>query len=146
MGIIVNNKKAKFNYEVLTEYQAGLMLVGSEVKPAKGGKVSISEAYCVFKDNDLYITGMHISNPEISQKVFGHDETRERKLLLRKRELLKIKSEIATKGLTVVPLKLIVTDTGFLKLIIGVSRGKKNRDKRNSIKEKDIKRDIERTI
>ena len=146
MKVLINNKKAKFNYEVITEYQAGIKLVGSEVKPARNGKASISEAYCIFEDGEMYITGMNINNPEISGEVFGHDVTRNRKLLLKKKELIKIESDISKKGLTVVPLKLILTNSGHIKLIIGVCRGKKLHDKRQSIKERDIKRDTEKDI
>jgi len=144
MKTIINNKKARFNYEIISEYQAGIKLVGSEVKQIKNGKASISEGYCIFKDDELFITGMNISNSDINVGVFAHDPIRERKLLLHRRELNKLKESVTIKGLTIVPLKVILTDTGFIKLKIAICRGMKTHDKRNSLKEKDLKREIER--
>ena len=146
MSILLNNKKARFNYEILSEHQAGLVLLGSEVKPTRNGQASISEAYCVFKGGELYITNMNISNSKQNVGVFLHDTTRERKLLLKRKELDKLKEEQTQKGLTIIPLKLLLTDSGLIKLVIGVGRGKKNFDKRISIKEKDIHRDLERNV
>ena len=139
--ILANNKKAKFNYEILSEYQAGIKLIGSEVKPSKKGKVSIAEAYCIFKGDELYITNMNIHNTETNIGVFAHDPTRERKLLLHRKELTKIKETTTQKGLTIIPLKLITTEEGLIKLLIGVGRGKNTVDKKSSIKERDIARD-----
>ena len=146
MGVLVNNKKARFNYEILSEYQAGIKLVGSEIKPIRNGKVSISESYCLFRDNELFITGMNVHNSENNVGIFAHETTRDRKLLLNRKELNKIKDLLTQKGLTVIPLKLILTQEGLIKLLIGIGRGKKTVDKRNSIKEKDIKRNLEKEI
>ena len=146
MAILVNNKKARFNYEIVSEYQAGIKLVGSEIKPTRKGKASIAEAYCTFKGSELFITGMNIHNSENNVGVFAHDTTRDRKLLLNRKELNKIKESLTQKGLTVIPLKLILTQEGLIKLIIGIGRGKKTVDKRNTLKEKDIKRNLEKEI
>lgn len=144
MNIILNNKKAKFNYEILSKYQCGIKLVGSEVKPLKNGKGSIAESYCIIKDDEIFITNMNINNSENNTGKFAHEPTRHRKLLLHKKEIQKIKSDISIKGLTLIPLKVVLLDNGLLKLIIGVCRGKKLHDKRQALKDKDLKREIER--
>jgi SsrA-binding protein len=146
MKSIVKNKKAYFEYNILEKYVAGLKLKGSEVKSVRNGKVSISEAYCFINNGEMFIKGMNISEHKEGGKHNNHQPLRDRKLLMHKKEIIKLKEEISQKGLTIVPLELILTNTGFFKLEIGLSKGKKLYDKRNTIKEKDLKREIERNL
>ena len=134
------NKKAKFNYNILEEYTTGIILIGSEVKSVRLGHVSMDESYCYFKDGELYIKNLYIKPYEHS--LDGLNSTRDRKLLLKKSELSKLKSTISEKGLTIVPLVLKVG--ARVKVIIGVGKGKKLYDKRETIKERDIKKQLAR--
>ena len=140
------NKKAYFEYNILEKNIAGLQLQGSEVKSIRGGKVSISEAYCYVVDNELFIKGMHIAEYTEGGKHYNHKPLRDKKLLMKKKEIAKLDKSLGEKGLTIVPLEVIITDTGLIKLEIGLAKGKHLYDKRQSIKEKDIKRDMERTL
>ncbi len=142
--IQIKNKKAWHEYEVLEPYTAGIRLQGSEIKSIRQGKASIKEAFCYFHKGELYVKQMHIQAYEKSEAFFGHEERRERKLLLRKDELRKIQKKVKTTGITIVPLRLFINDRGFAKLEIGVVRGKKLHDKRKDLKEKDLKREMER--
>ena len=142
-NINIRNKKASFEYELLEKFVSGMVLAGSEIKSIRQGKVSLQEAYCVFHNNELYIRGMNIA----MYKEAGpnnHEPTRERKLLLNKSELKKIKKKLDEKGLTIVPLRLFINDRGLAKLQIAVGKGKKIHDKRQSIRERDQKRDLDR--
>jgi len=134
------NRKAKFNYNILEEYKAGIVLKGCEVKSIKSNEMSVDESYCLFINDELYIRGMYIKPYNMSREVI--DPRRDRKLLLRKKELKKIKTILSDKGLTIVP--LVITTDKLIKVIIGIGRGKKLWDKRESIKEKDIKRELSR--
>ena len=134
------NKKAKFNYNILEEYTTGIILIGSEVKSVRLGHVSMDESYCYFKDGELYIKNLYIKPYENSRD--GLESTRDRKLLLKKSELSKLKSTVSEKGLTIVPLVLKVG--ARVKVIIGVGKGKKLYDKRETIKERDIKKQLAR--
>lgn len=139
----IRNKKASFNYELSNEEIAGIQLLGSEVKSLREGKASISEAYCYIQNGEVFITGMHIS--EYSQAGrFGHEPYRKRKLLLTKKQIIKFDEIIKIKGNTLVPVKLFFDSNNRVKLKVAIGRGKKLFDKRNSIKERDIKRDLER--
>jgi SsrA-binding protein len=144
MKSISNNKRAYFEYEILENHTAGIKLVGSEVKSVKASKVSIVEAYCFIKDGEMYIKGMHITEHKEGGKYNNHEAVRDRKLLLHKKEIMKLQENISKKGLTIVPLEVILSDTGFIKIQIGLAKGKNLHDKRNSIKEKDLKRELER--
>lgn len=144
MGQIVKNKKAYFEYHILEEYVAGIQLVGSEVKSIKNSQVSIAESYCYITENQAFIKGMNVAEYKQSGKFTNHEPTRERRLLLNKKEIIKIEAELAQKGLTLIPLGIFTTATGLIKMKIGLARGKKLYDKRQSIKEKDIKRDLDR--
>ena len=136
-------RKAKFNYHIEDTLLAGIQLLGTEVKSIRNQQVNLGDGYCYFLDGELYIKNVHIS--EWKQKGFDvHEPMRDRKLLLNKRELKKVESSIKTKGYAVFPVKLIESDRGFFKIELGLGQGKKNYDKREDIKEKDIKRDIER--
>lgn len=146
MEQILKNKKAYFDYEILENYMAGIVLVGSEVKSIRNKDVSIKEAYCHIENGEMWIKGMHIAPFKESGTYQNHEPLRDRKLLLNKKEIRKLQEKVAQKGLTIVPLKIIITGRGLIKVDIGLAQGKKNYDKRVSLKEKDIKRDIERSI
>ncbi|MGD2004106.1 MAG: SsrA-binding protein SmpB [Flavobacteriales bacterium] len=142
-SVEIKNKRAKFDYEWLDTYTAGLQLVGTEVKSIRMGKASIAEAYCYMTEGELFIKGMNVTEWSHGN-IFNHDPIRERKLLLSKRELDKIDKALKDQGTTVVPTKLFISEKGWIKLNIAVAKGKKNYDKRQSLKEKDAKRDLAR--
>jgi len=142
-SVEIKNKRAKFDYEWLDTYTAGLQLVGTEVKSIRMGKASIAEAYCYMTGGELFIKGMNVTEWSHGN-IFNHDPIRERKLLLSKRELDKIDKALKDQGITVVPTKLFISEKGWIKLNIAVAKGKKNYDKRQSLKEKDAKRDLAR--
>lgn len=146
MKSITKNKKAYFEYQILDKYTAGIKLQGSEVKSIRAGKVSIVEAYCFITDGEIFIKGMHITEHKEGGKHNNHNPIRDRKLLMKKKEIVKLKENISQKGLTIVPLEVILTNTGFIKLEIGLAKGKNLYDKRTTLKEKDLKREIERNL
>jgi SsrA-binding protein len=146
MKSITKNKKAYFEYNILEKNTAGIQLQGSEVKSIRAGKVSVSEAYCYILDGEIFIKGMHIAEYTEGGKHYNHKPLRDKKLLMKKKEIAKLDKSLGEKGLTIVPLEVIITDTGLIKLEIGLAKGKHLYDKRQSIKEKDIKRDMERTL
>lgn len=141
--INIKNRKASFEYEFLEKYTAGIALKGTEIKSIRQGKVSLQEAYCYFHKGELYIKGMHIA-PYEEANIFNHDPLRERKLLLQKRELRNLEGNMTEKGLTIIPTRLFISDRGHAKINIALARGKKIHDKRQSIKEKDMKREMDR--
>ena len=143
MPIQIKNKKASYEFEFIDKYEAGIMLKGTEIKSLREGKASIQEAYCYFKKHELYIKGMNIA-PYSQASFESHEMTRDRKLLLKKRELEKLQSKMEEKGLTIVPVKLYINQRGLAKLQVALAKGKKIYDKRESIKKKDQKRDLER--
>jgi len=146
MKPIIKNKKSYFDYIILEKHTAGIKLQGSEVKSIKNNKVSISEAYCFISDGEIFIKGMHVAEYKQGGTNFNHEPVRNRKLLLKKKEIIKLSEKMSQKGLTIVPLELILSDTGLIKLIIGLAKGKNLYDKRDSIKQKDAKREMERGI
>ena len=146
MKLITKNRKAYFEYNILEKNTAGIQLQGSEVKSIRAGKVSISEAYCYILNGEIFIKGMHITEYTEGGKHYNHQPLRDKKLLMKKKEIAKLDKSLGEKGLTIVPLELIITDTGLIKLEIGLAKGKNLYDKRFSIKEKDIKRDMERSL
>lgn len=142
-SVNIRNKKASFEYEFIETFTAGIVLSGTEIKSIRAGKASLSDAWCYFVGNELFVKGMNVS--DYWWGTFNrHDPRRDRKLLLTKRELRKIQRAIKEKGLTVVAYKLFISDNGYAKLEIALARGKKEYDKRQTIKEKDIRRDMER--
>ena len=143
MKLLTNNKKAYYEYEILEEFEAGLVLAGTEVKSIKAGKVNIREAYVEIRKGEAFIVGMHVS-PYKEGNLYNVDPYRDRKLLLNKRELRKLYSEVTQAGLTIVPLKIYRNDKGLVKIQIGLARGKKLYDKRATQKERDLDRQIER--
>ncbi|HAS42375.1 MAG TPA: SsrA-binding protein [Microscillaceae bacterium] len=137
----IKNRKASFDYHFIDKYIAGLVLTGTEIKSIRQSKVTLGDAFCFFKDGELWVKQMHIS-PYENGTHYNHEPTRERKLLLNKKELKKIDKKLDDKGLTVVPTRLFINDRGFAKLEVAVAKGKKLYDKRESIKERDTKREI----
>lgn len=141
--INIKNKKASYEYEFIDKYVAGMVLVGSEIKSIKEGKVSLQEGYCYFKKGELFIKAINIAEYTQANK-FNHNPTRERKLLLNKNELQKLLKKMKDVGLTIIPIRLFINDRGIAKLEIALAKGKKLHDKRDSIKDKDVQRDIDR--
>ena len=142
--IQINNKRASFDYEFLETYEAGIVLVGTEIKSLRAGKASLSDAYCYFSNGELYVKGMNISTYFWASAWSSHEPGRDRKLLLHSKELRSLANSVKQKGLTIVAVKLYVNDEGMAKLLIALARGKKEFDKRATIKEKDIRREMER--
>lgn len=141
--ISVKNKKAYFDYEILEEYVAGIVLTGTEIKSIRLGKAALTDCYCFFVDHELYVRGMNVSEyPWGSYN--NHQPKRDRKLLLTRRELGKLERALQDKGLTVVGLRLFVNDKGLAKLVVGLARGRKAYDKRDYLKEKDARREMDR--
>ena len=143
-GVInLRNKKASFEYEFLEKFVAGVVLRGTEIKSIRLGKVNFGDAYCSFFKNELYVKEFHIS-PYEKGTHYNHEPKRERKLLLSKKELRRLLTKSEEKGLTIIPTRIFINERGYAKLEIALARGKKMYDKRESIKKKDIKRDMER--
>ena len=140
----INNKKASFEYEFLEQYDAGNVLVGTENKSLRAGKASLQDAYCYFSGGELYVRGMNIATYFWASAWSSHEPMRDRKLLLTKRELRHLAQAVKTKGLTIVATRAYIADNGYAKLHIALAKGKKEYDKRASIKEKDIRRELER--
>ena len=139
----IRNKKASFDYEFLETFEAGIVLVGTEIKSIRMGKVSLVDSYCYFVGNELFVKGMNVA------KYFWgswgqHEPLRDRKLLLTKRELRHLRQAVKEKGLTIVTVKLFINEEGYAKLLIALAKGKKVFDKRATIKEKDIRREMKR--
>jgi len=141
----VRNKRATFEFEIIDRYVAGIMLRGSEIKSVREGKVSMNDAYCQFRDGELWIKNLNISEYK-QATVWQHEPLRMRKLLLSKKELGKLLAKVKERGFTIIPLRLFMNERGFAKIEIALARGKKVHDKRASIKEKDQKRDLDRSL
>ena len=142
--INIKNKKARFQYEILEKYVAGIVLTGTEIKSIRNSKASIAESFCEFNGRgELFVVNMYIEE-YIYGTHFNHKPRAERKLLLNKRELKKLHKEVKNTGLTIVPLRLFINDKGFAKLEIALARGKKLFDKREVIKDRDNKRNLDR--
>ena len=142
--IHIKNKKARFEYELLEEYTAGIVLTGTEIKSIRNSKASIAESFCEFNESgELFTVNMHIEEYAFGTS-YNHRPKAQRKLLLNKKELKKLHREVQNTGLTIVPLRLFITDKGFAKLRIALAKGKKLYDKRETNKDRDNKRDLER--
>lgn len=143
---IVSNRKAKFEYHFLEVFEAGIILTGTEVKSLRNGKASLQEAYCfIDSKGEIFISGMNIA--QYAQGSYNnHEPMRVRKLLLKKAQIRKLKSKLDEKGLTLVPYRLFFGDRNYVKLEIALAKGKKIHDKRDSIKDKDTKRDMDRVL
>jgi len=142
-NINIRNKKAWFDYEILEKFIAGIQLTGTEIKSVRLGKASLADSYCFFSSNELWIKGMRIS--EYKQGSFNnHEPYRDRKLLLHRKELNKLEKRIREKGFTLIPLRLYMEENGLAKLEIALGRGKREYDKRETIRRKDLQRDLDR--
>lgn len=141
----IKNRRASFEYTFLDTFTAGLVLTGTEIKSIRQGKANLTDAYCIFFQDELFVRNMHISMYDEGTH-FNHDPLRDRKLLLSKRELAKLQKELKNVGLTIIPTRLFISDKGYAKLNIALAKGKKTFDKRDDIKEKDIKRDMDRSM
>ena len=140
--IEINNRKAKYDYEIYDTYECGIVLTGTEIKSIRKGNCNLKDSYVTIRKNEAYIINMHISHYE-EGNIFNHEEKRTRKLLLHKKEILKLNDKIKISGYTLVPIKLYFIKNNA-KILIGLAKGKKNYDKRQSIKQKDIDRDIQK--
>ena len=138
------NRQANHNYFITDTVEAGIVLTGTEIKSIRNGKCNIKDSYAIVKNNEVFLLNAHISHYE-KGNIFNHDETRTRKLLLHKKEILKLNDKLILEGFTLIPLK-IYFKKGLAKVLIGVCKGKKNYDKRETIKEKDIAREMAKDI
>ncbi|WP_208021500.1 SsrA-binding protein SmpB [Flavicella sediminum] len=142
--INIQNKKARFEYEILDTYTAGIQLTGTEIKSIRESKARITESFCEFNERgELFVVNMYIEE-YLFGHAYNHKPTGARRLLLNKRELKRLEKEVKNVGLTIVPLKLFLTDKGWAKLSIALCKGKKLHDKRNTLKDRDNKRDLAR--
>ena len=138
------NKKAKFQYEILDKYTAGIVLTGTEIKSIRSGKASIAESFCEFNDREeLFVINMTVEEYAFGN-YYNHKPKAERKLLLNRKELKKLKKEMDVKGNAIIPLRLYINEKGFAKLVLALGKGKKLYDKRETIKDRDNKRDLDR--
>jgi len=144
-NIVIKNKKALRDYLFLDKYIAGIELTGTEIKSIRTGKVSLVDSYCQFRKGELYVTGMNISG-YFWGNIYNHDPRRERKLLLTKRELNKLERKVKEGGLTIIVIKIFVNDRGLAKAEIALARGKKEYDHRESLKQKDAHREMDRRM
>lgn len=145
MKVIAKNKKAGFEYYLFEKFSAGIVLSGTEIKSIRAGKASINEAYCGFVGNELWVKNMHIAEYDFGN-IYNHDPKKDRKLLLTKRELKKLRTKNIEKGVTIVPTMLYIDDKGLAKLEIALAKGKKLYDKRDTIKNRDVTRESDRRI
>ena len=141
--IEIKNKKIYYEYFIVEEFEAGIALLGTEIKSIKAGNANLTDAYCFFKGTELFLKNAFIAEYKYGNQQ-NHPERRERKLLLKKQELKKLKRKLDEKGFTIVPIAIFVNERGIAKVQIGLAKGKKAYDKRASIREKDQKRDLER--
>ncbi len=141
----MNNRQAYYNYHIEDKYVAGIVLLGTEVKSIRDGKVSFNDAFCLFDDGELWVRGLYIaeySHGTANNHIAVHD----RKLLLQKRELKKIQAKLKEKGYTVIPLRVFLNDKNLVKIEIGLGKGKKLHDKRETIKDRDVQKEIKRFL
>ncbi len=143
--VYIKNKKAFFDFEIVDKYTAGIQLAGTEIKSVRESKVNLTDGFCFFKKDELYVRNIHIAEYTLGTYA-NHDPVRQRKLLLNKRELKKIHGKIKEKGFTIIPVAMFISERGLAKLEIALARGKKTHDKRDSIKERDNKRELGRVM
>ncbi|MBE6149712.1 MAG: SsrA-binding protein SmpB [Firmicutes bacterium] len=140
----IQNRKANFDYEIIDTYEAGIVLTGTEIKSIRDGKANLKDSYAIIKNNELFLLNMHISSYEQGNR-FNHEETRTRKLLMHKKEILKLRDKLEIEGYTLIPIKLYFKGS-IAKIQIGLAKGKKNYDKRESIKKKDMERQLAKDL
>ena len=138
------NRKARYDYEIIDKYEAGIVLTGTEIKSIREGKVNIKDSYAIIRNNEIYLLNTHISQYK-EGNIFNHEEDRTRKLLLHKKEIYKLRDKLEVEGYTIVPLKIYFVKNKA-KVLLGVAKGKKNYNKKETIKERDIKREMERSF
>ncbi|TCV05642.1 SsrA-binding protein [Sphingobacterium alimentarium] len=143
--INIKNKRASFEYHLLDKYVAGLQLLGTEIKSIREGKANINDSFCSFFEDGLYIRNMHIAEYSFGS-FYNHEAKRDRKLLLTKKELKKLKEKGEEKGFTIVPLRIFINERGYAKIEIALAQGKKDYDKRETLKERDSKRELDRVM
>ncbi|WP_416675654.1 SsrA-binding protein SmpB [Egbenema bharatensis] len=143
--IIADNRQARFQYEILETYEAGIELRGTEVKSIRQGKVNLRDGYALIRNEEAWLHNVHISPHDTAGQIFNHDPRRTRKLLLHAQEIRKLIGQVEQKGLTLIPLKLFLK-RGWVKVTIGLARGKKLHDKREDLKRKQANREIERAM
>lgn len=143
--IVIRNKKASHDYEFLDKFVAGIKLTGTEIKSIRLGKASLSESYCLFTDRELYIKGMHIAEYYWGN-LNNHNPLREKKLLLTRKELNKIERKVKESGLTIIVIKVFINERGLAKAEIAIARGKKEYDKRETIRRRDTERELDRMM
>jgi SsrA-binding protein len=143
--VVIANKKASFNYNLIETFQAGIMLSGTEVKALREGKATLNDSYCYFRKDELWVKNLHISEYKYGNH-YNHEPMRVRKLLLNKREMQRLQDNVKERGLTIIPVQLYFNERGFAKLEIALAKGKKTFDKREHIKERDTKKMIDRTL
>lgn len=141
----IKNKRAYFDYEIGDTYTAGMVLTGTEIKSIRSGKASLTDSYCIVDRGEVWVKGMNISE-YFYGSYNNHIARRDRKLLLSKKEIAKIEKSIADPGFTLIPLRIFINERGYAKLMIGIARGKKQYDKRQSIKEREDKRMLDRMM
>lgn len=139
----IKNKKAHFNYEIGDTFTAGMVLTGTEIKSIRDGKASLTDSYCVVDNGEVWVKNMHISE-YFYGSYNNHSVKRDRKLLLNKKEIAKIAKAALEPGFTIVPIRIFINDKGYAKLVVGIGRGKKQYDKRQTIKEREDKRNLDR--
>lgn len=140
----IQNRKVNFDYEIIETFEVGIVLTGTEIKSIRLGKANLKDSYAIIRNNELYLLNMHISKYD-QGNIFNHDETRTRKLLMHKKEILKLHSKLDLEGLTLVPVKLYFKGSKA-KILLALAKGKKNYDKREEIKKKDINRQINKDL
>ena len=144
-NVFIKNRPATFEYAIEDRLKAGIMLTGSEIKSVRNGKVSFNDSYCFFSDGELWIKSLYIAE-YVNAGYAGHIPVRDRKLLLQKKELKKWQLKVKEKGFTIVPLNIFINDNGYAKVEIGLGKGKNTHDKRESIKSKDVEREMKRYL
>lgn len=144
-NINIKNRKVTFEYELIERFVAGMKLVGTEIKSIRNGKANLSDSYCQFYNSELFVKSLHISEYEMGTH-YNHEAKRDRKLLLNRKELQKLEKKVKESGFTIVPIRLFVNDRGLAKLEIALARGKKVYDKRETLKQKDAQRDMDRMM
>lgn len=145
MKVITVNRKARKDYTILKDFEAGMVLIGSEVKSVRAGNVNLKDSYVGVRDGEAFLFNSHIAEYKNSG-CNNHEPKRKRKLLLHRSEIRKIEKQIKTKGLTIIPLKMYINDKGRIKIEIGIAKGKREYEKKQAIKERDIERDMQRQL
>ena len=142
--IEIQNRKAKFDYEIIETIEAGIVLTGTEIKSLRAGKANLKDSYAIVRNGEVFLLNMHISEYDYGN-IFNHDETRTRKLLLHKKEIWKINDKIRLEGFTLIPLKIYFKGN-YAKVLLGIGKGKKLYDKRETMKERDMKREMDKAL